>query len=144
MIDVSVPLRVSTVALKGYGKAQLLAPNCFVTNHGALPIEASIVSYEEKNTSNPLKFVEKNSGFSSTELNLRLKKIGETTGQVPVVKLSETNAFVIGELGKKDSQTAQLGYTFDALYDHANIIETNAWSNCYLSYKFIPVTNANP
>ena len=144
MIDVSAPLKVSTVALKGAAyddmANKLLAPKCEIVNHSTMPLTAEIVSYEQG--TGPLTLVSKESGFATNEINLRVAPLAGASAFSPlsVVSISDTRKVPVGTVAAAGGIKAQTGFTFDALYDHKKIITTADWSTCVLGYRFTPVT----
>ena len=146
--EIKVPLKVSTIALKGYGKPQLLSPNLTAENFGKKSYKVELALYETSNN-NELTFVNKEADFSSTEMNLKIKQLDtflplmQNAGwtSTSVVDITDTQPLLMGTLSKKDTAGNRVAFTFEALYDDTNIPNTSSWSICYLKWRLTPVTN---
>jgi len=151
MIDVTVPTRVSVVALKKSAASvnaavpELLTPICYIRNNGDNKIKAEVsgfvmkdVAENEKDTSG-LTLVDKEKGavdFNTTELALFVKKDTLLTNVKKLAAQSDPvtghGPMTLGEI-TKDSL---LDFTFDAGYDPVNIVETTNWLTNEMSYHF--------
>lgn len=154
MIDVTVPTRVSVVALKKSAASanaavpELLTPICYIRNNGDNKIKAEVsgfvmkdVAENEKDTSG-LTLVDKEKGavdFNTTELALFVKKDTLLTNVKKLAAQSDPvtghGPMTLGEI-TKDSL---LDFTFDAGYDPVNIVETTNWLTNEMSYHFLVV-----
>ena len=160
LIDVAVPTKVSVIAVKkpNGGPAELLAPVCYIENHGTNEIEARVSGFttndlkDDDGTTTLLKLVDKqkNAGFNNNELALFLTPVANSS-LAHKSELKETNVksidaknektwAYIGRMGTKDQNARFLDFTFDADYQVQNINETSGKRlTSTMSYHFTAV-----
>lgn len=160
LIDVAVPTKVSVIAVKkpNGGPAELLAPVCYIENHGTNEIEARVSGFVTKDlmdddgTTTLLKLVDKqkNAGFNNNELALFLTPVANSS-LAHKSELKETNVksidaanentwAYIGRMGTKDQNARFLDFTFDADYQVQLINEASGKRlTSTMSYHFTAV-----
>lgn len=160
LIDVAVPTRVSVIAVKkpNGGPAELLAPVCYIENHGTNEIEARVSGFttndlmDDDGTTTLLKLVDKqkNAGFNNNELALFLTPVANSS-LAHKSELKETNVksidaanentwAYIGRMGTKDQNARFLDFTFDADYQVQLINEASGKRlTSTMSYHFTAV-----
>lgn len=160
LIDVAVPTKVSVIAVKkpNGGAAELLAPVCYIENHGTNEIEARVSGFttndlmDDDGTTTLLKLVDKqkNAGFNNNELALFLTPVANSS-LVHKSELKETNVksidaanentwAYIGRMGTKDQNARFLDFTFDADYQVQLINEASGKRlTSTMSYYFTAV-----
>lgn len=160
LIDVAVPTKVSVIAVKkpNGGAAELLAPVCYIENHGTNEIEARVSGFttndlmDDDGTTTLLKLVDKqkNAGFNNNELALFLTPVANSS-LAHKSELKETNVksidaanentwAYIGRMGTKDQNARFLDFTFDADYQVQLINEASGKRlTSTMSYHFTAV-----
>ncbi len=160
LIDVAVPTKVSVIAVKkpNGGPAELLAPVCYIENHGTNEIEARVSGFttndlmDDDGTTTLLKLVDKqkNAGFNNNELALFLTPVANSS-LAHKSELKETNVksidaanentwAYIGRMGTKDQNARFLDFTFDADYQVQLINEASGKRlTSTMSYHFTAV-----
>ncbi len=160
LIDVAVPTKVSVIAVKkpNGGAAELLAPVCYIENHGTNEIEARVSGFttndlmDDDGTTTLLKLVDKqkNAGFNNNELALFLTPVANSS-LAHKSELKETNVksidaanentwAYIGRMGTKDQNARFLDFTFDADYQVQLINEASGKRlTSTMSYYFTAV-----
>ncbi len=160
LIDVAVPTKVSVIAVKkpNGGPAELLAPVCYIENHGTNEIEARVSGFTtndlmgDDGTTTLLKLVDKqkNAGFNNNELALFLTPVANSS-LAHKFELKETNVksidaanentwAYIGRMGTKDQNARFLDFTFDADYQVQLINEASGKRlTSTMSYHFTAV-----
>ena len=160
LIDVAVPTKVSVIAVKkpNGGPAELLAPVCYIENHGTNEIEARVSGFvtkdlmDDNGTTTLLTLVDKqkNAGFNKNELALFLTPVANSS-LAHKSELKETNVksidaanentwAYIGRMGTKDQNARFLDFTFDADYQVQLINEASGKRlTSTMSYHFTAV-----
>ena len=167
-IDVTVPTRVSLVAVKkpssngSSADSKLLAPTCYVVNHGNNTIKVQIEKFAESadNRNNSLNLIDTpysnhDYNYTGNELALYLKAT-EGDGKPLASNARDTvtstmfnlrNVLTInqngngeyaylGDLKPKTDDGRTLDFTFTARYNPRDIEETNDWMTNIMSYRF--------
>lgn len=148
LIDVQVPMSAGTMALRGGNTPSLLAPNLYLVNWSNKPVKAELVGADipsGQGTGNDKKLLLTNrrSGpWAANELNLMVKPVTDGLGKIffPTTSVKDINpltgAVDLGIMPARTQENHGASFTFDALYDPDNIIQTSGWSQCVLSYRF--------
>lgn len=160
LIDVAVPTKVSVIAVKkpNGGPAELLAPVCYIENHGTNEIEARVSGFttndlmDDNGTTTLLKLVDKqkNAGFNNNELALFLTPVANSSlahkselkeTNVKSINAANENTWAyIGRMGTKDQNARFLDFTFDADYQVQLINEASGKRlTSTMSYHFTAV-----
>ena len=155
MIDITVPLRVSLVAIKKNAAdvdanvPKLLAPTCYVKNNGVNKVKVAVSGFTAKTITGEtadtsgLTLSEKHKGatdFTSKEISLFVKKDANLTNVKKLAK--QTDALGNGPMEIGEVETTQLlDFTFDAGYNPTGIVETTNWLTHEMSYNVSVVKN---
>lgn len=158
MIDITVPLRVSLVAIKknaadaNKNEPKLLAPTCYIKNNGTTKVNVAVSGFTEKKIADEhkdksgLELVDKDKTdtFTNKQISLFVKKDAILTN---VKKLAEKKDDVLGtgpmEIGNVEAGKL-LDFTFDAGYNPTTIVETTNWLTHEMSYNVSLVKEPNP
>ena len=167
-IDVTVPTRVSLVAVKkpssngSSADSKLLAPTCYVVNHGNNTIKVQIEKFAESadNRNNSLNLIDTpysnhDYNYTGNELALYLKategdgkplasNAGDTVTStmfnlrnVLTINQNGNGEYAyLGDLKPKTDDGRTLDFTFTARYNPRDIDETNDWMTNIMSYRF--------
>lgn len=167
-IDVTVPTRVSLVAVKkptsngSSADSKLLAPTCYVVNHGNNTIKVQIEKFAKSadNRNNSLNLIDTpysnhDYNYTGNELALYLKAT-EGDGKPLASNAADTVSSTmfnlrnvlsinqndngeyayLGDLKPKNNNGRTLDFTFTARYNPKDIEETNDWLTNIMSYRF--------
>ncbi len=143
VINVTIPLRVGVLAVKGdeLTDLKIISPTCSVENKGNRNVKVEINQVTTSST-NALHFVSKSQqdSFASNEINLRIASVDSANNTFPTTSLStlieETDGtrpipLTLGTLSAGET----LNFIFDGFYDPINISETADWSMLYLHWN---------
>lgn len=147
LIDVTIPLRVGVIAMHGGDSASVTAPVCNVINNGNTAVEADLVEATIEKPEAPAKavtLVTKHADFSPDEINLQITPVvkeGMAKNSFfsrSIIDISQKNPLKLGIIPKRTVGVGDpyVNFTFAAQFDQRNIIYTDAWSACKLTYCF--------